>query len=424
MVTNPYFGISDGSPDVYTLRSTPITFEEKEFSLFKAAKDIWEKIRILKDFLSQNGEVDSDEFASMVKYFSSKAQFLDAKGEALVSFLILDNLINRKGLSIAAETRSFTEFYKALSNVEQFFQDIQDTEVKRSFIENVRESDENWQDIVISLYPYYTCSFMEKMISEGPKKNAIYKILARSIDNYKEDPDFFLYLEKSFTTKEWAKAKVTADDLLKTRINLLAHVNKRIANSNDVAENKKRQKQLVATLFAKDNLIAEYLKSADASQAQLIYSMLRGIPDLENERLSVKNQIANLFLVEQPDGFRHTDRGKDDFMQKRRFRIPLGPSLIHPDDDVPKRLMVLVQDQNRIADTGDCDGDYIFKTVAGILLLEKASCFAESVIVEIRLLLCAATDIGRQTWPFVFDLGGKNSVSVLVDEQSSHALRA
>ena len=293
--TNPYFGISDSSPDVYTLRSTPITFEEKEFSLFKAAKDIWEKIRILKDFLAQNGEVDSDEFASMIKYFSSKAQFLDAKGEALVSFLVLDNLINRKGLSIAAETRGFIEFYKALADVEQFFQDIQDTEVKRSFIENVRDYVENWQDIVIRLYPYYTCSFMEKMISEGPKKNAIYKILASSIENYKEDPDFFLYLEKTFTTKEWAKAKVTADDLLKTRINLLAYVNKRIANSNDVAENKKRQKQLVATLFAKDNLIAGYLKGADASQAQLVYSMLRGIPDLENERLSVKNQIANLF---------------------------------------------------------------------------------------------------------------------------------
>lgn len=293
--TNPYFGISDSSPDVYTLRTTPITFEEKEFSLFKAAKDIWEKIRILKDFLAQNGEVDSDEFASMVKYFFSKAQFLDAKGEALVSFLVLDNLINRKGLSIAAETRSFIEFYKAITDVEQFFQDIQDTEVKRSFIENVREYVENWQDVVISLYPYYTCSFMEKMISEGPRKNAIYKILANSIENYKEDPDFFLYLEKTFSTKEWAKAKVTADDLLKTRINLLALVNKRIANSNDVAENKKRQKQLVATLFTKDNLIAVYLKSADASQAQLIYSMLRGIPDLESERLSVKNQIANLF---------------------------------------------------------------------------------------------------------------------------------
>ena len=292
---NPYFGISESSPDVYTLRSTPITFEEKEFALFKAAKDIWEKIRILKDFLSQDGEVDSEEFSSMVRYFVSKAQFLDPKGEALVSFLVLDNLINKKGLSIGAETKPFSEYYNVIPDIEKFFQSIQDNEVKRSFIENLRDNDEKWQDIVISLYPYYTCSFMEKTISEGPKKNAIYKILAKSIENYKEDPDFFLYLEKAFTAKEWAKAKVTADDLLKTRINLLAYVNRKISNSNDVADNKKRQKQLVTTLFTKDRLIAQYLESADASQAQLIYSMLRGIPDLETERLSIKNQIANLF---------------------------------------------------------------------------------------------------------------------------------
>ena len=293
--TNPYFGISESSPDVYTLRSTPITFEEKEFSLFKAAKDIWEKIRIMKDFLSQSGEVDSEEFSSIVRYFVSKAQFLDPRGEALVSFLVLDNLVNKKGLSIEAETKSFSEYYKVIPDVEKFFQGIQDTEVKRSFIENLKDNDEKWQDIVISLYPYYTCSFMERMISEGPKKNAIYKILASSIENYKEDPDFFLYLEKTFAPKEWAKAKVTSDDLLKTRINLLAHVNRRIANSNDVADNKKRQKQLTSTLFGKDNLISTYLKSADASQAQMIYSMLKGIPDIENDRLSVKSQIANLF---------------------------------------------------------------------------------------------------------------------------------
>ena len=293
--TNPYFGISESSPDVFTLRSTPITFEEKEFALFKAAKDIWEKIRILKDFLAQNGGVDSDEFSSMVRYFVSKAQFLDPRGEALVCFLVLDNLINRKGLSIGAETKAFLDYYNAIPDVEKFFQDIQDTEVKRSFIENVRDNVEKWQDVVISLYPYYTCSFMERIIAEGPKKNAIYKILSNSIENYKEDPDFFLYLEKTFSSKEWAKAKVTADDLLKTRINLLAYVNRKIANSSDVADNKKRQKQLTATLFSKDNLISAYLKSADASQAQMIYSMLRGIPDLETERLSVKNQIANLF---------------------------------------------------------------------------------------------------------------------------------
>ena len=291
--TNEYFGISENATDVYVLRTTPITFEEKELALFKGTKDIYEKIRIMKDFLSQKGEVDSDEFAAMTKYFVSMAQVINPNG--LVSYLVLDNLINRKGLSIEAGNHSFTEYYNALDDKEAFFRGIQDNEIKRSFIENLRDNVDKWQDIVISLYPYYTCQFMERTIADGPKKNAIYKILAKSIDDYKEDPDFFLYLEKNFDKKEWARAKVTSDDLLKTKINLLAHVNKRIANSADVADNKKRQKQLAASLFTEEKQVYKAIENSDPSEAQMLYSMLKGIPDIESERLTVKHQIANRF---------------------------------------------------------------------------------------------------------------------------------
>lgn len=291
--TNPYFSISDSAADVYVLRSTPITFEEKALTQFKGTKDFYDKLKIMKDFIAQKGETDSDEFQSMVSYFEGKSQ--TSGSEAPVAFLVLDNLKEKYGMSFVQTYGQFIDYYNRIDDTKAFFVSIQDSELKRSFIENVMTSVDNWQDVLISLYPVYMTTFIADCIRKGPKKNVIYKILANAAENCKENPDFFLYLVKTFNEKDWAKAKVSSEALLITKLSLLSYINRKISNATDVADNKKRQKQLVSSLFTEDKEVYKYLENADASEAQKIYSILKGITDLESERLSVKHFISSKF---------------------------------------------------------------------------------------------------------------------------------
>ena len=131
---------------------------------------------------------------------------------------------------------------------------------------------------------------------------------------YRDDPDFFIYLTNAFSLKEWDKAKVSAETLMITKLSLLSITNKKIDNSIDVADNKKRQALLMDALFKKDKEVQNYLDAADEAQAQKLYSILKGIPGIETERLSVKHTIINRFssyeeiLGEKPD--KEIDRKK------------------------------------------------------------------------------------------------------------------
>lgn len=291
--TNVYFGVSDTSNDIYVLRSTPITFEEKTLSIFKSTKDFYDKLKIMKDFIAQKGQTDSDDFANMVSYFESKA--LVSSSDGMVSYLVLDDLKNRLGMNFVHIGASFLDYYNRIDDKKKFFESIQDSELKRDYIENIMNNVENWQNALIELYPLYMTSFMADCIRKGPKKNVIYTILSDAASNCKDDPDFFLYLVKSFSIKDWAKAKYTSESLLILKLTLLASVNRKIANSSDVSDNKKRQKQILSSLFTDDKEVYKYLENADSAQAQKIYSIIKGIPDIENDRLSVKHYISSKF---------------------------------------------------------------------------------------------------------------------------------
>ncbi len=296
--TNPYFCVADGTTDVYVLRSTPITIEEKMLSLFKNSKDFYDKLKIMKDYLAMpDSNTDSDEFMAMVNYFEGRAQISGPDG--IVAFLVLDNLKNRRGMGFVQIGALFMEYYNRIDakDRKRFFMSIQDSELKRSFVDNVMGNVQNWQEVLIDLYPVYMTTYMADCIRKGPRKNAIYKILAEAAQNCKESPDFFLYLVKTFPEKDWKTAKISKEKLLFAKLNLLATVNRKIANSVDVSENKARQKQLETALLDKlsNGEVYTYIDDADAAQAQKIFSTLKGIPGIENQILTVKHYIASKF---------------------------------------------------------------------------------------------------------------------------------
>ncbi|MCF0262570.1 MAG: hypothetical protein HUK23_06635, partial [Sphaerochaetaceae bacterium] len=275
--TNPYFGISESSNDVYVLRTTPITYEEKALTIFKNTTDLYDKFKIVKDFLSQKAETDSEEFSSMVSYFEGKA--ISTNNEAFVAYLIIDYLTKKNVVASVQIKSTFIDYYKKLTDVKKFFSSIQDSDIKKNFVDNLMDTVENWQDLLIELYPLYMTSFMADSIKKGPKKNVMSKILSSSISTCRENPDFFLYLDKSFDDKTWTNAKVSAESRLITKLSLLSFVNRKIANQSDVADNKKRQKTLLANLFTDDKLVYKYIENGDNAQAQKMYSILKGISE-------------------------------------------------------------------------------------------------------------------------------------------------
>ena len=293
--SNPYYGIAENDPDSYTLRTTPITAEEKERILFKNATTFKERYGILKDFLDTNCDTDSNEFSYIISYFERTSN--QKSDEGLWAYLVADHLkYGRKKLSFIDIKTTFEDHYTREAFIAQF-KAIKEADIKRYYVNKIIDTEKKPQDLIISLYPLYPVDFMEKAITSTGKKTIMNEVRASAITKAKDYPEFFLYMVKNTSKENWKKSGVNENDILITKLQVLNSVVRKISNSIDVTENKKWQKLLIDSLFKggeKAEVIA-FINNASEEEVQKIYSVIKGINGIDGEKIAVKHKISTKF---------------------------------------------------------------------------------------------------------------------------------
>ena len=273
----------------------------------------------MKDFINQGGNTDSEEFSNIVHFFENN---LNTKGFAgISSYLILSDLKNHKGIGFIKTDVSFEELYasyESMDEVKKVFGDIEDTDLKRSFIAHIIETDSG-----VKLNRVLTALLRVKLddrkldgtirayITENLSKRTLDNMRRDAIDNYQADPDFTLWLLRSTTDDEWKSIGVDAEALIILKLQLLLLLNSKIAHGVDSTDNKNRAKQLTDTLFTESKTkdkktsdktddrksvgeINQFLESCNTESAKRIYSYIDNIPELdENIKFSVKHFILS-----------------------------------------------------------------------------------------------------------------------------------
>lgn len=293
LAKNPYFSISDDASDVYVLRDTPITFEEKTLQTFSREKDFFKKYAIVKDFINKNGSTDSEEFIKILDYFADEAKLNTATG--FCSFIILDRFITKQKMSFIHLGETFEEKYSAMSKdaIKEIYSEITDSELKKAFVEYIMESDEKWQSVLAQLLRISPSTSLMENVKNGPRRKMMTEILSDAVDNYQSDPDFLLFLLKNCSSEEWEKASIDEGEILTICLQTLIFVSGKVSHNVDTQVNKARQKTLTDMLFS-DQMIVKYLESCDTQQAKRIFSYVSNVPGIEEEKIiGVKHFILS-----------------------------------------------------------------------------------------------------------------------------------
>lgn len=307
LMSNPLFGVDASESDTFTLRSTPITFEEKQLNIFKGEKLFYDKVKNIREFILNNGDVESDSFLEMVEYFAANITNKDGTPRSISyvtdtlvsSYLLLEDLYENFKMNFIKlpEGMPFESIYNNIVDKVECFKSIKDPEIKKLFIDRIADCDEQWEKTLLELFPYYLTSYIPDTFKSNKKTESFSRIFKRSISKYKDDNNVFLYLYKTYDVPVWEKNGVTNDQLLFTGLLLLDYTLKCIENKKHVTENRKNAKVLLEKLFS-DKAVFNYIKFGDENSAKKIWSLVTDLPFAHGDtgkKIEVRHQINELY---------------------------------------------------------------------------------------------------------------------------------
>lgn len=294
--TDPMFGNNPEKADEYVVRETPISYEEKTLNLFKGEKNFYQKVKILREFLT-NSEPDSTYFEEIFNYFFSIVNsFTTLNDQAISSYLVLKRLKSQYGFLPQIPVLDIIQNFSSENEIISIFRNIDDSEIKRDFLVEVKKNHEDWQEIFKKLLPYYQTMFIIDELEEDKEgKNKIKELFEDSINTYREKPELFVWLTKNFSETEWGSKGIQYERVMIPLLHLLDITFRNISNKKEVSFNRKLNKNIQTILF-EDKLLDTYIKSRDEDAVYRIYSLVKDVEELDPARkIELKHTIKNLF---------------------------------------------------------------------------------------------------------------------------------
>jgi transcription elongation factor GreA len=300
IMNDPLIGFLPSDPDVYTVRATPISYEEKSLGIFRNEKRFYQKVRIVREFLI-SGDPETEFFMEMVQYFVDQCtNYQRVTDQVIASFLFVDYLCDRFPFLNRPETVSFKHLYGLLDNVPKTFGAIDESELKKSFIDNVVtvEDPEQVERVLISLYPYYLTSYIMDTLREQGRQKVIEDMFRNACRNYRENAELFTYLARTYDRKFWEKKiRIPFETLITSELQLLDYAYNAIEAKKATNENRKIAKTLTTILF-EERLLFDFLKGANEGSAQRINFIVQRMQGLDQSR---KIEVKHAILDKYPD---------------------------------------------------------------------------------------------------------------------------
>ncbi|MHC1693341.1 MAG: transcription elongation factor GreA [Sphaerochaetaceae bacterium] len=301
LMNDPLFGFNPSDPEVCVVRDTPISYEEKSLGIFRNEKRFYQKVRIVREFLLNGGDPESEFFMEMVKYFIDQFSTYSSMNDQVVSSLLFVEALSKRYTFIQIPTNAgFKSFYEELSSVPMAFNAIDDSELKKAFIDNVEKIEDPLKidKVLISLYPYYLTSYIMDMLKEKGKIKVIEDMFRNACTNYRENADLFTYLVRTYDWKFWdKKIKVRHDVLISSELQLLDFALNAIEAKKQANENRRIAKTLLAILFDERGIF-EFIKTGSKESAQRVNFIVQRMQGLEKSK---KIEVKHVILEKFPD---------------------------------------------------------------------------------------------------------------------------
>jgi transcription elongation factor GreA len=294
--TDANFGNASDDIATFMVRDRPLSFEEKVYNQFKAEKSFFARVQYLRDFL-ESGEPDSEFFSEMLAFFTGFVRSYQAVNETVVaSYLLLKEIAVKYPHLKGAVTIGFAELFEEIDDAVVLYDGVKDADLKRSFLQYVKNFVPDWPDVYVRLFPYSLNPEMLKTLKAAGHEDKLRKMALDIIENYRDHREAFIWIVKNLREEPWfASIGISYEKILITLIHILDISYKEIESHRDTTENRKINKQVQAILF-KDATLESYLLESRPETIERVYTLVSDVKDLDPAiKMSLRRKIVDKY---------------------------------------------------------------------------------------------------------------------------------
>lgn len=294
--TDPAFGNVPDKLDRFTVREKPISFEERTYNQFKAQKNFFDRVQTIREFLDQV-EPDSEYFGEMFSYFVGFAKSFTTVTEYTVSsFILVQNIVSVHPYLNPGLDYTFADLLKQIEDFEGLFERIADTEIKKSFLVNLKLYHPQWPDIYAKLFYRYQNKFIIDELVRNRNWEVLKNLFNQIMSRYREYREPFIWAARNLLNEPWfAEMDIKLEKILIGMIHLLDITYREINNKRDVSYNRKLNKQIHDFLFQEGRLVKYILDTGEESIMRL-YTLVDDIKELDPSiKINLKHQLRERY---------------------------------------------------------------------------------------------------------------------------------
>lgn len=289
--TDPSFGNDQNYADVYVLRTTPVSYEEKLANSFRSEENFFKRLMIMQDFI-QSADLGSEYFSDMVNYFTSYLKLPQVNEHVVASYLLVYKL-SKANLGINMPATNFTDFFGNIQNPEQVFVRLESADSRHSFLIQIKYHVEDWQNVYLTFLPQAPQRMIIDELLTLNLKPEIKAAFKNIMSHYRSNPQPFFWLVNYLReTEQYQELGVNEEKIYLALLHLVDISLRNIANRKDLVSNKRVLRQAMTALFKEDHLLV-YLRVCSQETALRLYSLLRDIKKLDGSHRLAAYQILH-----------------------------------------------------------------------------------------------------------------------------------
>ncbi len=283
--TNASFGNDASKADVYTLRLSPVTYEEKQVNRFKGEENFFKKLVLFEEFLLDS-EPDNEYIGEMYNFFYSYLKADRVSEQVVVSYLLVQNLA-KLGVAVNTATNStFLELYNDIPEIESLFDRIDSAKYRKEFLLQVKKYVDNWQEIYLLLLPQHPANFMVEDLDRVSRHDDVIGAFNSILERYRGAPEAFFWLMTFLDeVNGYEYYAVKIERILLALFHLMGITARGIAAKKDLPQNKRINRMAMTALF-KDGKLSSYILVGSEEMVLRLYSLAQEIKELDTNLLS------------------------------------------------------------------------------------------------------------------------------------------
>jgi transcription elongation factor GreA len=176
---------------------------------------------------------------------------------------------------------NFRDLFNGVEHWDQVFPNIDNPELRRDFLTQVRKQIKNWHEVYIMLVPHYLQKEPVNELVRGGFTEDVINTFMGIYQSYKEHREPFIWFVKNCEDDPWFQdLPVNKEKILIAMLHLEDITAREIDNRKDVSLNRKLNRQ-VETYLYRDGTILKYVENGEEESISRIFSLIEDVKDLD-----------------------------------------------------------------------------------------------------------------------------------------------